>query len=72
MQTHNVIAALPEDSAYSPLWSVSVYDNTAFASVSDLATARQAPVLDASAGLVNCPAVAKSAATAADAGAAHD
>jgi hypothetical protein len=60
MQTHNVASVLPEDSSYSPLWMVSVYDNGAFASVSDLATATVAPVLNPNAGLVNCPIVGKS------------
>jgi hypothetical protein len=60
LQTHNVASALPEDAAYSPLWQVIAYDNAAFASVSNLATAQQAPVLVPNAGLVNCPIVAKS------------
>jgi hypothetical protein len=60
MQTHNVASALPEEPSYSPLWMVSVYDNSAFASVSNLTTAAQATVLDPNAGLVNCPVVAKS------------
>jgi hypothetical protein len=59
MQTHNVVGALPEDAAYSPLWMVIAYDNAAFASVNSLATAQQAPVLVPNAGLVNCPIVSK-------------
>jgi hypothetical protein len=58
MQTHNVIAALPDDPGYSPLWSVQVLDNGAFGSVNDLATAQSATVLGANAGNVNCPVVA--------------
>jgi len=58
MQTHNVIAALPDDPGYSPLWSVQVLDNGAFGSVNDLATAQGATVLGANAGNVNCPVVA--------------
>ncbi|MDP9002961.1 MAG: hypothetical protein M3O46_22955 [Myxococcota bacterium] len=61
MQTHNVVDALPEDAAYSPLWMVIAYDNAAFASVNSLATAQQAPVLVPNAGLVNCPIVSKTA-----------
>jgi hypothetical protein len=56
-QTHNVAGALPGGPGYSPLWNVLVYDNAAFASVSDLTTAGQAPQLG-SAGIVNCPIVA--------------
>jgi hypothetical protein len=58
MQTHNVIAARPADPGYSPLWSVQALDNAAFASVNSLATARNATVLGANAGNVNCPVVA--------------
>jgi hypothetical protein len=55
-QTHNVIAALPSDAGYSPLWSVQVLDNAAFPTVDDPATARASTVLGA--GNVNCPVVA--------------
>jgi hypothetical protein len=58
LQTHNVIAALPSDPGYSPLWSVQALDNAAFGSVTNLATARNATVLGANAGNVNCPVVA--------------
>jgi hypothetical protein len=58
MQTHNVIAALPADPGYSPLWSVQVLDNAAFGSVNSLATAQSATLLGANAGNVNCPVVA--------------
>ena len=34
-QTHNVLATLPTDAGYSPLWQVSVYDNAAFGHVRD-------------------------------------
>ncbi len=57
-QTHNVIAALPSEAGYSPLWSVQVLDNAAFTTVDDLATARASTVLGANAGNVNCPVVA--------------
>jgi hypothetical protein len=61
-QTHNVASVLPEDAAYSPLWVVIAYDDAAFGSVSNLATAQQAKVLVPDAGLVNCPIVSKTAA----------
>lgn len=54
-QTHNVVATLPADAGYSPLWSVNVYDRAAFDGVSDLATAMAAPRLTTGAGLVNAP-----------------
>ncbi len=57
LQTHNVLATLPADAGYSPLWQVSVYDNAAFARVHDLATLRQAKVLAANVANVNCPVV---------------
>jgi hypothetical protein len=57
MQTHNVVGTLPSDAAYSPLWTLTVYDNAAFASVRDLSTARAARAVATGAGLVNCPIV---------------
>lgn len=60
-QTHNVIASLPEDDFYSPLWDVNVFDNQAFASVSDLSTASLAHRLANHVAKVNCPVVSKSA-----------
>jgi hypothetical protein len=59
--THNVVATLPEDAGYSPLWDVSVYDNTAFGSVHDLESATKAPLLAEGVALVNCPIVEKAA-----------
>jgi hypothetical protein len=59
MQTHNVVAGLPESAAYSPLWSVSAYDSKAFPSVSNWMTAQHAPVVGANLANVNCPVVAK-------------
>ncbi|WP_188935068.1 hypothetical protein [Puia dinghuensis] len=56
-QTHNVIASLPSDAGYSPLWAVTVYDNNSFGSVKDLPSATAAPVLVPFAGNVNCPVV---------------
>lgn len=57
VQTHNVIATSPGDPGYSPLWSVQVYDNTAFDDVMDLAGAAAAPLLAADVATVNCPVV---------------
>ncbi len=56
-QTHNVIATLPEDEDYSPLWIVYVYDNADFDSVKDLETAEAANILIEAAMNVNCPVV---------------
>jgi hypothetical protein len=56
-QTHNVIATVPADGGYSPLWKVVVLDNSAFANVNNLMTATAATVLIPNAGLVNCPVV---------------
>jgi hypothetical protein len=57
MQTHNVVDSIPGDPDYSPFWDVDVYDNAAFASVSDLASAQAAPLLATGVALVNCPVV---------------
>jgi hypothetical protein len=57
MQTHNVIATVPADAGYSPLWSVSAYDNANFASVMDLPTATAAPLVAPNVATVNCPVV---------------
>lgn len=56
MQTHNVVAAIPGQPGYSPLWAVGIYDNAAFASVANLATA-EAATLVGPGPLVNCPIV---------------
>jgi hypothetical protein len=56
-QTHNVVSTLPGDAAYSPFWSVHVYDNGAFDAVSDLATAVDATRLGDDVAQVNCPVV---------------
>jgi hypothetical protein len=56
MQTHNVLATLPSDAAYSPLWSVQVLGNSNFASVKDLMTATALTSMAAGAN-VNCPVV---------------
>ncbi len=57
-RTHNVVATLPGDDGYSPLWSVSVYDNADFDAVSDLESAMAATLLEAGTATVNCPIVA--------------
>jgi len=56
-QTHNVTATLPDDGDYSPLWTVNVYDNADFGSVSDLDSAMAAEILDTGVATVNCPVV---------------
>ena len=56
-QTHNVIATLPEDEDYSPLWIAYVYDNADFNNVSDLASAESAEILPEIPVNVNCSAV---------------
>lgn len=56
-QTHNVVATLPGDAGYSPLWSVNIYDNADFNTVSDLTTAQAATLLAPGAAIVNCPVV---------------
>lgn len=55
-QTHSVAAAL-DGAGYSSLWSMQVYDNAAFASVTDLASAQAAPIVEADAILWNAPIV---------------
>jgi hypothetical protein len=57
VQTHNVIATVPSDSDYSPLWSVYVYDNTDFEDVSDLETVEESDILAEGVMYVNCPVV---------------
>jgi hypothetical protein len=56
-QTHNVVATLPSDAAYSPLWTVVAYDNNNFNNVSNLNTAASSNILVPNAGSVNCPVV---------------
>ncbi len=57
MQTHNVLATLPGDATYSPLWSVRIFDNADFGTVSNLNSAQAANILVTGAALVNCPVV---------------
>lgn len=56
VQTHNVVATLPGDGGYSPLWEVLPYDNAAFTDVWNLESALDAPSFGTAA-LVNCPVV---------------
>src|SRR5258708_4021055 len=56
-KTHNVVATLPADAGYSPLWKVVVYDNGNFNVVNNLSTAMTATILVPDAGNVNCPIV---------------
>ena len=56
-QTHNVIASVPADSFYSPLWLVNVYDNADFGMVSNLSSATSSNVLANGVATVNCPVV---------------
>jgi hypothetical protein len=58
-QTHNVLATLPADAGYSPLWSVNVFDNADFGEVSNLSTAQTANILGMGVALVNCPVVSQ-------------
>lgn len=57
VQSHNVIATIPSDEDYSPLWSVYVYDNADFDAVMDLSTAQAANILGQGVMYVNCPVV---------------
>lgn len=56
-QTHNVIATIPTDDTYSPLWIVNVFDNADFENVSNLSTAEAANILAEGVMNVNCPVV---------------
>ena len=56
-QTHNIVATVPGDKAYSPLWLRVVYDSAACASVHNLETALQAKKVPAEVLFVNCPIV---------------
>jgi hypothetical protein len=58
-QTHNVVATLPGDASYSPLWLVNIYDNADFEAVSDLGSATDAEILASGAANVNCPVVSE-------------
>ena len=55
-QTHNVLATLPSDATYSPLWNVNVIDSANFSNVTNLTTAQSFTSALAGA-TVNCPIV---------------
>ena len=57
VQTHNVVATLPANSGYSPLWSVNAYDNMDFDEVMNLQSASSANILGMNVASVNCPVV---------------
>jgi hypothetical protein len=57
LQTHNVPATLPGDTAYSPLWLSVAYDNADWPSVHNLDTALKAKVIPTRVLTVNCPIV---------------
>jgi len=56
-QTHNVIATIPSNGAYSPLWVVNAYDNSDFNTVDDLTSAQTAGSAGSGLATVNCPVV---------------
>ena len=56
MQTHNVLATLPADASYSPLWNVNVVDTSNFSMITNLTTATSFTSMPAGA-TVNCPIV---------------
>ena len=55
MQTHNVVAALPGDMGYSPLWLVNAYDAMDFDKVMNLSSAMSSMSVAVGAATVNCP-----------------
>jgi hypothetical protein len=57
MQTHNVVATVPSNGSYSPLWAVGAYDNDNFDEVMDLSSAQLVTPISLGA-TVNCPVVA--------------
>lgn len=55
VQTHNVLFSLPGDAEYSPLWSVTVYNNSDFPNVSNAMSASAASIMAEDVMTVNCP-----------------
>jgi hypothetical protein len=55
MQTHNVLATLPGDMEYSPLWLVTAYDGMAFDKVMNISSAMNAMAMAKGIATVNCP-----------------
>lgn len=56
-RAHNVTETVPSDDGYSPLWAVTVYNNTDFDKVHDWISAQAADILDTNVAYVNCPVV---------------
>lgn len=56
-QTHNVVATVPGDKDYSPLWLRVVYDSGAWDQVRNLNAAQNAKVIPADVLMINCPIV---------------
>ena len=56
-QTHNVVATIPADTDYSPLWLVNAYDNADFDNVMNLTSATSAGNVGMNLATVNCPIV---------------
>ncbi len=56
-QTHNIVATVPGDPDYSPLWLRVVYDAAEWASVTNLEAAQKAKVIPAETLMINCPIV---------------
>ena len=54
-QTHNVLATLPGQMEYSPLWLVTAYDGMDFDKVMDLSSAMHAMAVAKGIATVNCP-----------------
>jgi hypothetical protein len=54
MQTHNVVATLPGDMHYSPLWLVSAYNTKDFGMVMDMSSAMNAMAEPGNPPTVNC------------------
>jgi hypothetical protein len=55
--THNLLATIPGQAGYSPLWSVNVLDNSQFDQVRNLTIASEGMVLMRNVANVNCPVV---------------
>lgn len=55
-QTHNVLATIPTDATYSPLWKVNVVDTSHFSMITNLSTVSTFTSMPAGA-TVNCPIV---------------
>lgn len=56
-QTHNIVATIPGDKDYSPLWLRVVYDAAEWGAVTNLQSAQKAKVIPAETLMINCPIV---------------